>query len=54
MRKQMIGFAWILFGILLSLMGWDYMGAVRYGSLLCGLIGLVTVIIYSGPDDGEK
>ena len=57
MKKQLTGFAWIFFGHLLYMtMGdvWlpavgDYIWPVL--SVLCGVIGLVTVIVHSGPGD---
>lgn len=57
MRKQLAGFAWMFFGLLLYVvMGgvWlpavgDYIWPVL--ALLCGLFGLVTVIRHSGPED---
>lgn len=53
MKKQLAGFAWMFFGLLLYIIlrdVWtpvigDYIWVV---SLLCGLIGLVTVIRHSG------
>ena len=52
MRRIWLGFAWILFGILLGLVGiWDpwIINPPRdfwgWASLLCGIIGLVLVLL---------
>ena len=54
MRRIWLGFAWILFGILLGLVGiWDpwipIINPARdfwgWASLLCGIIGLVLVLL---------
>lgn len=55
MKKQLTGFAWMFFGLLLYIvMGgvWlpavgDYLWPVL--SMLCGVVGLVIVIRRSGP-----
>ncbi|WP_297871068.1 hypothetical protein [uncultured Oscillibacter sp.] len=56
MKKQLAGFAWMFFGLLLYFVlrdVWtpvigDYIWAV---SLLCGIAGLVTVLRHSGSGD---
>lgn len=56
MKKQLAGFAWMFFGLLLYVVlrdVWtpvigDYIWAV---SLLCGIAGLVTVLRHSGSGD---
>lgn len=54
MRRIWLGFAWILFGILLGLVGiWDpWIPIINpqrdfwgWASLLCGIIGLVLVLL---------
>ena len=51
MKKQLQGLAWILFGILLAILIQGPFAPMYVGvSLLCGVIGLVLVICYSGPD----
>ena len=57
MRRIWLGFAWILFGILLVLVGFEppaltilsWMRAdwAPVGALLCGIIGLVLVLLDS-------
>lgn len=57
MKKQLAGFAWMCFGLLLYIvMGGVWLPAVGDSiwpvlSMLCGLIGLVTVIRHSGSQD---
>lgn len=57
MKKQLSGFAWMLFGLMLYIvMGDVWLPAVGDYiwpalAMLCGLIGLVTVIRRGGPED---
>lgn len=55
MRKQLAGFAWMFFGLLLYLVLKDVWTPVIGGyiwvvSLLCGVAGLVTVLRNSGAE----
>ena len=57
MKKQLTGFAWIFFGLLLYIaMGDVWLPAVGDSiwpvlSVLCGAVGLVTVIVHSSHGD---